>query len=522
MKTKILLSFFALLSLTASAQCPDDKHPHLIDLGLPSGTKWACCNVGADLPGEFGKSYTWGELGKTGTYTWETYAYHGEEEGTYQDIGSNIAGTNYDAARMVMGARYKMPTKAQLEELVQYCTHEFTSLNNHWGIKFTAPNGAFVFLPEAGSKSNNTWGQGYGCYWCADLDSEGNGQYLFVDNSEGTETIEFRTSERWRGYSVHGVEGSLSPDDIVINEENFPDEAFRNYLLGISKDDVLTKEERESRQAISFSGLTSNTIQGLELFPNLQRLYLFDVTVDQLEIPAMPTLSEIKIYETSKISSLDVSNCPALTQLYCYSCQLTSLNVSGCTALQELYCNNNQLTELDVSNCTALAVLSCYDNQLTELNLSQNTALTGLDCSNNQLTQLDVSQNTGLIELYCQTNQLTELDLSKNAALQYLYCNENQLTKLEVSNNSALELVVCYYNQIKDADMDALVESLPTKEEGQYGFLYVFVEDEDEGNLMMKAQVDAGKEKGWYAAYWPEVNEDNKWKYYDGHSHELE
>ena len=545
MRTKItfLLSFFALLTLTASAQCPDDKHPHLIDLGLPSGTKWACCNVGAEQPGEFGKSYTWGETASKKTYTWETYAYHGEEEGTYQDIGSNIAGTDYDAARMVTGARYKMPTKAQFEELVQYCTHEFTSLNDHWGIKFTAPNGAFVFLPEAGSKSNNTWGQGYGCYWCADLDSEGNGQYLFVDNYEGTETIEFRTSDRWKGYSVHGVEGSLSPDDIVINEENFPDEAFRNYMLDKDNDGVLTKAEREDRTSLNFSGFASNTLKGVELFPNLVYLYLYDVNVDQLEVPALPSLANMRILGTSTVSSLDVSKCPALTTLYCYSCQLTSLNasqctalqyiecydnqltslnVSGCTDLQELYCYNNQLTELDVSKCPALAVLLCNDNQLTQLNLPQSTALHYLYCYDNQLTQLDLSQYTGLIELRCNNNQLTELYLSKNAGLQYLYCYENQLTKLKVSNNSALAMIACYYNQIRDADIDALVESLPTKEEGQYGYLYVFVEDEYEGNFMMKAQVDAANEKGWYAAYWPEVNEDNKWKYYDGHSHELE
>ncbi len=50
------------VALTAKAQsCPDDNHPHMIDLGLPSGTKWACCNVGAAKPEEYGGYYTWGE-----------------------------------------------------------------------------------------------------------------------------------------------------------------------------------------------------------------------------------------------------------------------------------------------------------------------------------------------------------------------------------------------------------------------------------------------------------------------------
>ena len=342
---------------------------------------------------------------------------------------------------------------------------------------------------------------------------------------------------------MRGVEGSLSPDDIVINEENFPDEAFRNCLLDKDNDGVLTKKEREEKTSVSFYGFASNTFKGLELFPNLKFLYLFDVNTDQLEIPALPSLTGMRILGTSTVSSIDVSKCPALTELYCKRCQLTSLNVSGCTALQHIECYGNQLTSLDLSDCialqyfygyenqltslvlpqsTELTELICYDNQLTQLDVSQNTALVYLNCYNNQLTSLDVSQNTALMYLNCSNNQLTELDLSKVTGLQTLYCNDNQLTKLKVSNNSALAMIACYYNQIRDADMDALVESLPTKEEGQYGYLYVFVEDEYEGNLMMKAQVDAAKEKGWYAVYWPEVNEDSKWKLYDGHSHELE
>ncbi|MBR2192647.1 MAG: hypothetical protein IJ910_04970 [Bacteroidaceae bacterium] len=47
--------------LTTYPDCPDDHHPHLIDLGLPSGTRWACCNVGADAPESYGGFYAWGE-----------------------------------------------------------------------------------------------------------------------------------------------------------------------------------------------------------------------------------------------------------------------------------------------------------------------------------------------------------------------------------------------------------------------------------------------------------------------------
>ena len=55
--------------------CPDNNHPHMIDLGLPSGTKWACCNVGAHSPEEYGGYYAWGEISEKPVYNEVTYLY---------------------------------------------------------------------------------------------------------------------------------------------------------------------------------------------------------------------------------------------------------------------------------------------------------------------------------------------------------------------------------------------------------------------------------------------------------------
>ncbi len=504
MKTKILLSFFALLAVTASAQCPDDNHPHLIDLGLPSGTKWACCNAGASTPDDDGYYFAWGEIVGKNDYSWSKYLYRGETDGTYQDIGSNIAGTGYDAARAIIGAKFNIPSKEQFEELVQYCTHECAILNDRVGLKFTASNGASVFFKFAGKKVDNIKAGGFGDYWCSDLDGEGNSQYLFLDNEDNTDIVEIRTTDRYMGLSVRAVEGALSPDDILIDEEHFPDENFRNYLLlehAVGKDGVLTPKERNQIKLLAPINRDISSLQGIEYFPNLENLYC----------------------EKNKLTSLDVSMLTKLELLSCYQNQLTTLDVSKNPALRELQCYKNQLTTLDVSQNPALKIFRCDGNQLMSLDLSKNTALEEIACNDNQLTSLVFSQNTALKYIFCYNNQLTSLDVSHNSELQYLYCHDNKLMSLDLSKNTALTTVYCYYNQIRGANMDALVESLPTMEEGQYGYLYVFVEDEYEGNLMMKAQVDAAKgEKGWYAVFWPEVNEYNRWYLYEGHSHELE
>lgn len=74
----------------AYTTCPDDHHPHLIDLGLPSGTKWACCNVGANTPEGYGNYYAWGETQTKDEYNWSNYIHCDGSMETCHDIGSDI------------------------------------------------------------------------------------------------------------------------------------------------------------------------------------------------------------------------------------------------------------------------------------------------------------------------------------------------------------------------------------------------------------------------------------------------
>lgn len=130
------------------ATCPDDNHPHAIDLGLPSGTKWACCNVGANTPEAYGNYYAWGEILPKNAYTDATYQHY--QDKTWIDIGSDIAGTIYDTATANWGELWRMPTKEQCEELKDNCSIVWTTVNGVNGRVFTGVNGQAVFLPAAG------------------------------------------------------------------------------------------------------------------------------------------------------------------------------------------------------------------------------------------------------------------------------------------------------------------------------------------------------------------------------------
>lgn len=154
--------------------CPDGNHPHMIDLGLPSGTLWACCNVDASFPEECGGYYAWGETKTKEIYDWNTYQYghylsptnHHHTFG--DDIGLDIAGTSYDAAKANWETPWTMPSIEQCEELAEYTTIVLCTHNGIQGTKFKGSNGNTIFLPRAGFYTTEGFRQekhSHGFFW---------------------------------------------------------------------------------------------------------------------------------------------------------------------------------------------------------------------------------------------------------------------------------------------------------------------------------------------------------------------
>ncbi len=151
-----------------------------------------------------------------------------------------------------------------------------------------------------------------------------NGEYLLL-TGEGTASYTYNVD------GTNTMTVSIShPGGIAIDEENFPDANFRDYVSGnidTNNDTVLTADEIAAVTEIYVTVMGIEDLTGVEYFT-------------------------------------------ALKSLYCYENQLTTLDVSANTKLESLYCDNNELTSLDVSANTALTDLHCYDNRLTFLNVS--------------------------------------------------------------------------------------------------------------------------------------------------------
>lgn len=204
MKTimKILVAIMLILHVVLVTECKPDDLPHdggnsgtyngheYVDLGLPWGTLWATCNVGANTPEEFGDYFAWGETEPKATYDWNTYKYC---EGDYNLLTKYVNKEMYcfnvdclvydtalyllqedDAATVNWGSGWCIPADSLWHELYRNTTHSWTTQNGVSGMLFVGSNGNSIFLPAAG------W------YLAEDLRSDGYYGFYWSSYNQGT------------------------------------------------------------------------------------------------------------------------------------------------------------------------------------------------------------------------------------------------------------------------------------------------------------------------------------------------
>lgn len=132
-----------------------------VDLGL--SVKWATYNVGANSPEQYGKYYAWGELNSKSNYTKQNCETYGIK---MNDISGN---PQYDVARYIYGATWRIPTKNEFNELIEQCKWIKTKYKNVTGYKVTGPNGKSIFLPFGGTmlddRIDESTNYNQGNYW---------------------------------------------------------------------------------------------------------------------------------------------------------------------------------------------------------------------------------------------------------------------------------------------------------------------------------------------------------------------
>lgn len=176
-----------------------------VDLGLPSGTLWAKYNVGATSESDYGDLFAWGATepyrlnGTTPIDNTDNYSK------SYANKIQHDLYPNEDAATVHWGKGWKMPTKAQFDELLANTTDEWTAISGINGRKFTASNGNYIFFPAAGDVGGGSLsGRGsYGDYWSRSFYSSSHAWKLIFNSS----VRRVDTNSRYNGFSVRAVRG---------------------------------------------------------------------------------------------------------------------------------------------------------------------------------------------------------------------------------------------------------------------------------------------------------------------------
>lgn len=236
--------------------------------------------------------------------------------------------------------------------------------------------------------------------------------------------------------------------EVAINKANFPDPAFRKYVINnvdkVKKDNVLSASE--IRLYATTINVNNNeeieNLEGIKYFTNLQTL----------------------LCASTNIKKLDISNNKKLSTLNCNNCeQLNEIEFGNITTLKELSCGNTQIDKIDViSNNRLLEKLECFDTKITQLNVDNNIKLNYLSCSvtnisefDVSISELDVSKNPELTVLYCANTNIDKLDVSRNTKLQRLNCSSTNIQQLDLSENKELNWLQCTTTQIKSLDVSA-------------------------------------------------------------------
>lgn len=253
---------------------------------------------------------------------------------------------------------------------------------------------------------------------------------------------------------------------IAINEKNFPDENFRDYVAeewDKNHDKYFSPSEIANAKWISCDNKEISNLKGIEFFTNIWLLECYYNNLTTIDLSNNKKLSYINCHH-NKLEKLDVSGLPLLETFYCGHNALPSINVSKNEKLEDFDCQDNHLDTLDVSQNKELVKLSCGTNNLTELDVRENKKLKELSCYESKLSNLDLRNQTELEVLKCWKNPLSVLDVSANTKLKTLFVSNTNLTSLDAKNHTALATFGgknCSYNIAVEGDGKFDLTTLP-------------------------------------------------------------
>ncbi len=280
--------------------------------------------------------------------------------------------------------------------------------------------------------------------------------------------------------------------EILIDANNFPDDAFRKFIVDNfdwDKSSSLSDSEIAAITGIKAVNMGIKSLKGIEHFTALEYLTCADNELEEIDLSGNPNFIGLaannnklkrvnvsnnpKLYQiwvnNNKLTALDFSHNPELAIIDCSKNFLTELDISENANLRELYFVNypdegsedvdyhtlqgNAIRNIDLSGATLLTHIACSANGIETLDLSNNPLLEHIECHNNYLTQIDTSIFTELKYLHVGGNKLSTLNVSQNLKLQELFCGDNLLETLTLGDKPEMFRLHCWGNNLQSLNL---------------------------------------------------------------------
>ena len=247
--------------------------------------------------------------------------------------------------------------------------------------------------------------------------------------------------------------GCAAAENVALNETNFPDSAFREYLaeqFDSDKNGVLDEDELESIDYLRDVPGEVLSLQGIELLPYVQNLDLPDTKMTELVLEGHPCLNTISA-TGENLTRVRLARMEKLRLVNLLDCKkLERLELSEVPEIQDVCLNRSGIAELDLSECPSLLSLGIDDTNISQIDLSMLKNLEVLVIRGLKMEMPDLKMFPRLKELQAEGCGLSEIDLSGNPELTFLNVENNDLTALDLRNNSKLERIWARENRLAE------------------------------------------------------------------------
>lgn len=257
------------------------------------------------------------------------------------------------------------------------------------------------------------------------------------------------------------------PNEVKLNSKYFPDKKFREVVrpFDTDNDGILTKDERLNIKQLSVSEV--NDLTGMELFTNLEELYIEFYLGPDIKFSVFPKLKTLIIRGYNPITKIDLSRNLYLETFYYYDNNRRSLKelvLPSSRSIRSLRVDEVGFKQLDLSGYKYLNDITMGFGYIETLILSNCPSLTKIDCSTNALTVLEIRNCPNLKELHCYDNQIASLNVKGFANLETLVAHKNNLQTVNVTDCPMLSNIKLDENVKMIDDNPAPPTVLPSSE----------------------------------------------------------